>query len=233
MYVVVWVYKYNAMDNNNKNSLLELQNSIETAESNKCSLLVLLCDKWHTSERFVKGETEIWQLWWLVTNFLALLSVPWRRGWTTQKHVCICCTSFSLAHTQPPLTYTSSQKVLTLPSLPLSLSCADGGGNSTHAGWEKWHPHQNSEKFSNQDSQCFFRWVFSSLLFSSFLFHLLTQTHLFFGLEMQARCDKQYNYCLKMFSLTLAVFVIWMHCLVLLEVSEVLCIQPTVTCEEI
>lgn len=162
MYVVVWVHKYNAMENNNKNSLLELQNSIETAESNKCSLLVLLCDKWHTSERFVKGEAEIWQLWWLVTNFLALLSVPWRRGWTTQKHVCICCTSFSLAHTQPPLTYTSSQKVLTLPFLPLSLSCADGGGNSTHAGWEKWHPHQNSEKFSNQDSQCFFRWVFTN-----------------------------------------------------------------------
>lgn len=33
----------------------------------------------------------------------------------------------------------------------------DGGGNSTHAGREKWHPHPNSEKFSNQDPQCFFR----------------------------------------------------------------------------
>ncbi len=148
-----------------KTSLLDSPNSIAAAEFNKCRILTVLCDKWHKSGRFLKGEATVWQQWLLVTKCLASHSVPWRHGSATQDPVCMCLPLFVRLTHKLHLLRQVHAKVLTLSlalSPPpflflLSLWCPDGGSNSTHAGWEKWHPHPNSEKFSNQDPQCFFR----------------------------------------------------------------------------
>lgn len=71
------------------------------------------------------------------------------------------CSFFCLPRAQPPRQLRrvddgeKKSSLFRLSSLP--LSSPDGGSNSAHAGREERHPHPNGEKFSNQDSQRFFR----------------------------------------------------------------------------
>ena len=112
--------------------------------------------------RICQKEAEIWQQTLLVANLLASLSPG-------DTAVCICLRlSEPLTHN---LHFLRKELTLSLPLPPppfhVSLCCPDGGGNSTHARWEKWHPHPNGEKFSYQDPQCFFQVsLSSSIVFS-------------------------------------------------------------------
>lgn len=143
------------MENNDKTSLSALRNSRAVAGFNKCTLLAISCDKWHKSEGFVREGTESTADGdcWLVPRCLNLPG--------TCLYLLTSVLSGSLIrNTHLQWQVHENCSLFISPPLPLFLChscCPDGGSNSAHAGWEKWHPDPNSEKFSNQDPQRFFR----------------------------------------------------------------------------